>query len=482
MGSGISVSVRAQSTHGPIRPSELEALTREVVSNGTVPLKDQRITRSAVVRLMRGPQQIFSVVKDMARNAKDAFDAISYEWDESSDVAKLMVAGIVENLAARLSVLRTPKHKRGTQPRVQPLTVRLITDYSFAYDYMNHAAADRQYKSAQITKMAKGLMETAKNMGAGDLLQLEARVWRHETFSSNHSKYFLQDSKYVVITGNNIDNFYNWTARDGAAPKGTAWHDTGMQLLGPIAGVLTDAFNNAWSQSTAYAATAVPPPARKPRYFTLGSRRHASRVMLVSKDWNRLNVSDVENPQDVAWLYIMAHAQTHIHIESPNINDAEFQVAVLQALQRGVRVRIITGFKAGDDAQKKYVVGGGTNLQIVERMHKFMLDHAPAQAALLETRWYSADGQAPVEGYSPGQSHTKYMAVDDRVLMMGSGNQDTQSWKHSRETNVVVFDHNVVKRAERLFFLRDWKHSVPTVVELPAVVVPKWLIKTARSH
>ena len=30
------------------------------------------------------------------------------------------------------------------------------------------------------------------------------------------------------------------------------------------------------------------------------------------------------------------------------------------------------------------------------------------------------------------------MAVDDQVTMLGNGNQDTQSWFHSQETNLLI--------------------------------------------
>ena len=34
--------------------------------------------------------------------------------------------------------------------------------------------------------------------------------------------------------------------------------------------------------------------------------------------------------------------------------------------------------------------------------------------------------------------HIKLMIVDERIGIMGNGNQDTQSWYHSQEINVVL--------------------------------------------
>jgi len=37
------------------------------------------------------------------------------------------------------------------------------------------------------------------------------------------------------------------------------------------------------------------------------------------------------------------------------------------------------------------------------------------------------------------------LAVDDRVGIMGNGNQDTQSWFHSQEINVMVDSPEIVR-------------------------------------
>lgn len=41
--------------------------------------------------------------------------------------------------------------------------------------------------------------------------------------------------------------------------------------------------------------------------------------------------------------------------------------------------------------------------------------------------------------------HVKYAQFDDQVAIIGSGNQDTQSWYHSQEINVMVDSREIVK-------------------------------------
>ena len=40
--------------------------------------------------------------------------------------------------------------------------------------------------------------------------------------------------------------------------------------------------------------------------------------------------------------------------------------------------------------------------------------------------------------------HVKFCAVDGQVAIIGSGNQDTQSWFHSQEINVMMDSKKVV--------------------------------------
>ena len=62
--------------------------------------------------------------------------------------------------------------------------------------------------------------------------------------------------------------------------------------------------------------------------------------------------------------------------------------------------------------------------------------------------WYVAKDQTkPIVQVRKRRScHIKLMIVDDHVGIQGNGNQDTQSWFHSQEINVML-DSEVVCRA-----------------------------------
>lgn len=476
---GLSAAQVAVAAHGPIVPRHLDRLTEHTTKgNNTVSEHDQILLRSRVTRLLRGAKTIYTDIGRLASRAMLTFDAISYEWDAESNVCQLMVAGILDNVRARAEYNRRIPPKKRKRKAMPPLNVRFMCDHSALLDL-----SEKQRKSTQIVQTVEQILREVKAMGgdAANLIRIEARVWRHETLGSNHSKYFIQDGRRAVLTGCNIDAFYDWhtirqsrRGRRVRKPK-TSWHDTGMLLQGPVASVLHASYNNAWGLATRAAATPV-----LPTYFprrpldSFPPQKHAQRMMLASKNFNRFNASDIQNPQDVSWLYLMAHAQRHIYIETPNINDSEFQLGILNAVHRGVEVRLVTAYKAGDDKQKMRFVGGGTNEVIIHRLQSYLAAHDADHAALFKPRWYSHDGRMPVIGYAPGQTHTKFMSVDGTTFMSGSGNQDTQSWKHSRETNLVVFSKRVTRSADKVFFLHDWAKAVDVEPPQSPVAFPRW--------
>lgn len=58
----------------------------------------------------------------------------------------------------------------------------------------------------------------------------------------------------------------------------------------------------------------------------------------------------------------------------------------------------------------------------------------------LKVYWYTGKDQVrPLNAVKKQRNcHIKFAAYDDEVLIIGNGNQDSQSWFHSQEVNVMV--------------------------------------------
>src|SRR5262249_15248426 len=65
-------------------------------------------------------------------------------------------------------------------------------------------------------------------------------------------------------------------------------------------------------------------------------------------------------------------------------------------------------------------------------------------------RWFARDGVV-VEGNGIGASHAKWASADGSVMVLGSQNLDSQSWKRARERGVAIDDPATTQKFDTLF-------------------------------
>lgn len=65
----------------------------------------------------------------------------------------------------------------------------------------------------------------------------------------------------------------------------------------------------------------------------------------------------------------------------------------------------------------------------------------------LKVYWYTGKDQIrPLNAVKKQRNcHIKFAMFDDEVAIFGNGNQDTQSWMHSQETNVMIYNQEIVE-------------------------------------
>ncbi|KAL7628972.1 hypothetical protein AAE478_000490 [Parahypoxylon ruwenzoriense] len=149
------------------------------------------------------------------------------------------------------------------------------------------------------------------------------------------------------------------------------------------------------------------------------------------------------NPQDAAWLSALRGARHSVFIQSPTLNAEALLPAIAQACERGVHVYcyVCLGY---NDAGELLPLQGGHNESVSHHLHTSSLLSSSAKQRL-HWHWYvAADQTFPLPSSSSPSSprrrscHIKLLIVDSRVGIVGSGNQDTQSWTHSQEANLLV--------------------------------------------
>jgi len=146
---------------------------------------------------------------------------------------------------------------------------------------------------------------------------------------------------------------------------------------------------------------------------------------------------DVNVPQNAAWLAAFGLAKKSIFIQTPTFNAEPVVKEILDACRRGVECTIYVdlGF---NDGGEMLPFQGGTNSKVVAEMYEILNKEQKQQH--LKVYWYTAkDQDKPIDaGERRRNCHVKFCTIDDQIAIQGNGNQDTQSWFHSQEINIMV--------------------------------------------
>jgi phosphatidylserine/phosphatidylglycerophosphate/cardiolipin synthase-like enzyme len=144
-------------------------------------------------------------------------------------------------------------------------------------------------------------------------------------------------------------------------------------------------------------------------------------------------------PQNVAWLSAMHNAQKSVFIQTPTFNASPIVSSALDACRRGVQVTLYLDLGFNDQGEM-IPFQGGTNEEVVHKMYRRLNREGKGAEKHLEVFWYTAKDQTkPLNAALRKRNcHVKFMAVDDQIAILGNGNQDTQSWFHSQEINVMI--------------------------------------------
>jgi phosphatidylserine/phosphatidylglycerophosphate/cardiolipin synthase-like enzyme len=428
--------------------SSIEANPR-AIAESPVPLPRILSTCNRFVSLAIDGPRIFAAGRDIIVLAEHEVDMAFFEWEEGSHAASLIGDGLIAAQARR-----TPS---------DPLLVRIVIDD------IENPLTDRAVNhlwNSQKQWVSRGL-DTARVQ-----LQFGTSPRPTPAAANLHDKFIIVDARYLLVTGANVQSFHD---------PGAPWHDSGYVLEGDVAQSALASFEHTWTGDAFHweckqeglskdcdKRAHYPQPARSwlPPF---GSQWPGNLpILAVGRPKGSTFPTpdnDTNNPQDIAWLTLMNRATSHIHIESPNINDDAFRAAVVRAVGRGVAVRLLTslGF---NDLEQDLPGLGGDNLEVVGNLRKEIRAAFPGNQECFQLRWYSKDRIEPIAGKGDWASHTKYMSIDDRLAVVGSGNMDTIAWNFSHEFNLLIDDAPTVAELEASLFLRDWNRAIGSYVEL----------------
>lgn len=313
-------------------------------------------------------------------------------------------------------------------------------------------------------------------------IDVQISAWRRPLLGALHSKHVVVDGREVVFTGANTNDNYG-------PPVSNL--DAGFHMTGGAARAAREDFVDAWKQADRWTCGTdwravvkkrhrwpahrhvalssascwenndAPPaiPELEPLYGRPGN----TTVLLLSSrahgwPWHR----NFNTPYDRAYLGAVWGAFDHVRILTPNLNDPSMKDAVIFAARRGRRVEIVLS-KNFEHLPQSLPSRGGPNEDTVDWLYDALEAEGVAHPCeVLDIRWFSRDGRTPVETSSgPPASHTKYLSADDTVAIVGSANQDIQSWHNSREVGAAVFDGPTTRAWDDQLFEPVFERAIP---------------------
>ncbi|KAK0726417.1 hypothetical protein B0T21DRAFT_293280 [Apiosordaria backusii] len=188
--------------------------------------------------------------------------------------------------------------------------------------------------------------------------------------------------------------------------------------------------------------TPNPPPTDRFTPYIPHSTSPSSPIALVTRSpYGPPTHRSLSNPQNASWLSALKNAKKSVFIQSPTLNAEPLLPAIIEACERGIDVTcwICLGY---NDAGELLPHQNGHNEKIASDLYRAL---SPAGRERLHYYWYVAKDQTVplVQSKRKRSCHIKIMIIDDEVGIMGNGNQDTQSWFHSCEINVMVDSREV---------------------------------------
>lgn len=177
--------------------------------------------------------------------------------------------------------------------------------------------------------------------------------------------------------------------------------------------------------------------------------QQAVPMALVSRlPYGRFSSKNANVPQNEAWLSLIRNAKRDIFIQTPDLNAAPLLPEIVAALNRGIETTIYTCFGYNDLGEM--IPGqGGTNDQVAMSLLASLPADAghPARSLLHFHNYVGKDQDHPIhQSFKARSCHIKLLIVDGSVAIQGSGNQDTQSWFHSQEVNVMIDSREICEK------------------------------------
>lgn len=431
----------------------IKQATSAAAGNGSY---DSSVQNSASKTVVHEGTEIFATMADLIAGAGQEVNLQTWRWDPGAGPEIAILAG-VRRLADRLA---------GEGARPSPVQIRLLLNVIPSTD------------GRLFEKLSASLERMALNPA---LVHVTVARFQANLLGANHVKGLVVDGSRVFVSGANMSSdFFD---------EGNRYWDVGYRFDGAVARGLRQDFGVAWAKGQEWRcgsrglSTEADSrdrcsgdldfpwrslPALPPVDTSASDAANAalcSPILVVGHNARALPFPSAENdsPQALALLTAVNGATRILRVQSPNLNEPAMIDALIAAARRGVEVDLILS-KAHEQSGESMPGRGGANDATLKKMFDAL---GPDACKNLHARWFSRDGRAPIESAGAPSSHVKYLSVDDQVTIMGSANLDVQSWRNSREVNVVVDGAGLAKTYREAVFAPVWSRAIDVATSCP---------------
>ncbi|KAI5306015.1 hypothetical protein KEM56_002541 [Ascosphaera pollenicola] len=356
----------------------------------------------------------------------------------------------------RLSDKAVQQRREGT--RDVPIRVRICFSSLSLSQKLFHTSdlRGRLYHAFQF-KRKLGLPSPEELLG----LDIKAKSLFVRPLSVMHSKFVIIDRETVLLPSCNV----SWEE----------WYEGCLRLDGPIVSQVWRFWKGVWNfedddsaedyedgdvrQSGMAAPVNITDSVQT---ILLPSTHHSSWRYSF---WPWSTPSAPVTPLNAFIIDVLRAAKHDIFIQTPNLTSQPVLDALLESLQRGVNVTIVSN-KCMMLLEQLVTAGRTTNsclksfnesyLKLVRTQITAFEDHPSGVDDDLERgRSQSMLGSLSIfywhSDKNPKVSHLKLTIIDEDVCVLGSGNMDRASWFTSQELGVAFFSREVVANVRKEF-------------------------------
>ena len=349
-------------------------------------------------------------------------------WARSASLEKLCATLVKLSDRAESPAVITPK-----------LRVRLCFSSCSLTQKLLHTTSPAGYTYPPAKWSSLGLPSPESLKG----LDLQVQSLFILPFSVMHPKFIIIDRQRVLLPSCNL----SWED----------WLECCLPLRGPIVKSFVQFWNSTWGRDDWTDLLATPLPYQVSSTLTsyaavfLPSPHHRNPHFQILPFMSSLPAPPT--PLNVVLLHLFAKAEDCIVLLTPNLTSPPVISALLEALSRGVNVTAITNRRMMILEQ---LITSGTLTEVcvwkLRRRYNTLRRQKLASHSLedVENRVDARSiGSLRIGYYRPTikhkRSHIKCSIIDNRVVVLGSGNMDRASWYTSQELGVAIEGEEVVQ-------------------------------------